>query len=134
MSQRRVGGNRGEAGERRAEVFLVKERGMKLVARNWRNPRDRREEIDLVMRDGEVLVFVEVKARSDLARVPGLYAIDKRKRAVLRRAIRAYLWHLREEPHTHRFDVVELACPDGEDMTAATVRHFENVRLDRPIR
>jgi len=37
-------------------------RGWRVLARNWRNPADRREELDLVCADGEVLVFVEVKA------------------------------------------------------------------------
>ncbi len=107
---------------------------MTLVARNWRNPRDQREEIDLVMREGAVLVFVEVKARSAAAKVPGFYAVDRRKRRVLTRAIKAYLWRLREEPTTHRFDVVELELGEGGDVAAAAVRHFENVPLDRPVR
>ena len=34
------------------------------MARNWRSPRDRRDEIDLVCRDGDVLVVCEVKTRS----------------------------------------------------------------------
>lgn len=134
LSQRRGEGNRGVDGERRAEEFLSRELGMSVVARNWRNPRDRREEIDLVMRDAGVLVFVEVKARTADAKVPGFYAIDKRKRKVLRRAIQAYLWRLREEPMTHRFDVVELECPEDGGIDAAIVRHFENVPLDRPVR
>lgn len=134
LSQRWGGGNRGEAGERRAEAFLVQERGMRRVARNWRNPRDRREEIDLVMQDGDVLVFVEVKTRAAEAKVPGFYAVDRRKRQVLRRAIEAYLWRLREPPVTHRFDVVEVACPADGGVAAATVRHFENVPLDRAVR
>jgi len=45
--------------EKRACAFL-KERGFQIVARNWRS---RFGEIDIVAREGEVLVFVEVKAR-----------------------------------------------------------------------
>ena len=80
VSQRREMETRGQAGERLAEAYLRGNSGFTLVARNWRNPRDRRDEIDLVMKDGEVLVFVEVKTRSADALVPGFSAVDKRKK------------------------------------------------------
>jgi putative endonuclease len=117
---------RGTEGERLAAEFLHAQRGFEIVARNWRNPRDRREEIDLVCRDGEALVFVEVKTRSPTALVPGYDAINRRKRKVLRRAIHAYLTRLRARPRTFRFDVAEVAAGGG---AAPVVRHFENVRL-----
>ncbi|MGA3007282.1 MAG: YraN family protein, partial [Opitutaceae bacterium] len=100
----------GAAGERTAAEFLRRECGFSVVARNWRSPRDRRDELDLVCRDGEVLVFVEVKTRADTARVPGYSAIDARKKRALRRACSAYLRALgRARPLTFRFDVVELS-------------------------
>src|SRR5689334_23069762 len=99
--------NAGERGERTAAAWLVRERGFEVIARNWSSPRDRRDEIDLVCRDAGVLVFVEVKARAAGALVSGFHAIDARKKRVLRRAVRAYLSHLREKPGTFRFDVVE---------------------------
>src|SRR4051812_4015444 len=81
----------GTRGEQLASEWLQQHRRFKIVARNWRSPRDRREEIDLVCRDTDVLVFVEVKARAAGALVPGYYAIDRRKKRVLRRAIETYL-------------------------------------------
>src|SRR5688572_29660345 len=108
-----LGGNEsdGDRGERLAAEWLKREKGFSLVTRNWRSPRDRREEIDLVCRDGEVLVFVEVKARAAGALVPGYHAVDERKKRVLRRAIEAYLGGLGEagRPATFRFDVVEVS-------------------------
>ncbi|HEY9247904.1 MAG TPA: YraN family protein, partial [Rariglobus sp.] len=65
----------GERGERLAAAFL-KRLNYKVVARNWRSPRDRRDEIDLVCLDGEVLVFVEVKTRAADALVSGYHAVD----------------------------------------------------------
>jgi putative endonuclease len=41
---------------------LLREKGYRIVYRNWRT---RGGEIDIVARDGDVLVFVEVKARSN---------------------------------------------------------------------
>ncbi|HZP60521.1 MAG TPA: YraN family protein [Opitutaceae bacterium] len=118
----------GATGERAAAEFLRRERGFAIVARNWRSPRDRRDEIDLVCRDGEVLVFVEVKARAAGALVPGYYTVNARKKKVLRRACTAYLRALAgEAPPTFRLDVVEVAIPAGGG--PPEVRHFENVPL-----
>jgi putative endonuclease len=57
----------GVRGEVAAAAFLQRERKFEIVAQNWRNPQDRREELDVVARDGEVLVFIEVKARQRVA-------------------------------------------------------------------
>lgn len=144
----RADSDAGARGERLAAEWLQRERRFKIIARNWRSPRDRREEIDLVARDRDVLVFVEVKARTAGALVPGFHAIDARKKRVLRRAIAAYLAQLAEKPHTFRFDVAEVsfpvASPDGasgqngpsntrkkalQTETEPEVLHFENVPL-----
>lgn len=121
-------GGAGERGERLAADWLRRERGFTIVARNWRNPADRREEIDVVCRDEEALVFVEVKARAADALVPGYHAVDARKKRVLRRAIETYLAQLREKPLTFRFDIVEVA--HSSDASAPPeILHFENVPL-----
>jgi putative endonuclease len=116
----------GAAGERAAAKFLLA-RGLTVVTRNWRNPRDRRDELDLVCRDREALVFVEVKSRAASALVSGYYAVDRRKKKVLRRAIAAYLRALHPPPATFRFDVVEVATFAGD--RPPELRHFENVPL-----
>jgi putative endonuclease len=118
----------GDRGERLAAEWLCRERRFTIVARNWRSPRDRREEIDLVCRDADVLVFVEVKARAAGALVPGYHAVDQRKKRVLRRAIETYLAQLREKPQTFRFDVVEVSFA-SMPAHAPEVLHFENVPL-----
>jgi putative endonuclease len=118
----------GARAERDAADWLRRERGFTVVARNWRNPRDRREELDLVCRDGPALVFVEVKARAAGALVPGYFAVDRRKKRVLRRAIRAYLRLLATRPETFRFDVVEIALPIRAG-GAPRILHFENIPL-----
>ena len=116
---------RGAEGERLAAGQLQRQ-GYEVVARNWRNPRDRRDEIDLVCRDGDVLIFVEVKTRPDTALVPGFFAVDRRKKRVLRRAIHAYLTRLRRRPRTFRFDVVEVVTSAKRP---PEVLHYANVAL-----
>lgn len=119
----------GRAGEALAADFLRRERGYAIVTSNWRNPRDRRDEIDLICRDGEVLVFVEVKARGAAALVPGYYAVDGRKKRVLLRTCRAYLGRLRTPPRTFRFDIVEVSLPEPGAPGEPAILHFENVPL-----
>lgn len=117
----------GAEGERQAAEWLARERGYKVIAQNWRDPRDRRDEIDLVCRDRDVLVFIEVKARSAGALVPGYYAVDRHKKKVMRRVIDAYLKQLRPAPRTFRFDVVEVVIGSGGNRPE--VLHFENIPL-----
>ena len=116
----------GAVGEAAAANFLRHQRGFTIVATNWRNPRDRREEIDLVARDDDVLVFIEVKTRAVAALVSGFHAVNRRKKNVLRRAATAYLRRLAAPPATFRFDIVEVALPPG---AAPEIHHYENVAL-----
>ncbi len=121
--------NAGDFGESLAAEFLINTAGLRILARNWRSPRDRRDEMDLIATDGEVLVFVEVKARAKEAKVPGYYAVDQRKKRVVQRAARAYITRLRKKPRTVRFDIVEVELPTRGSEEEPLVRHFENVPL-----
>ena len=127
-----TGAGLGSAGERAAEAHL-RAAGLRVLARNWRNPADAREEIDLVCEEppgpgdaAPVLVFVEVKARAAGARVSGYHAVNTRKKAVLLRACRAYLARLRPPAQHVRFDIVEVT--HGVDPAGAAA--LEAMRLD----
>lgn len=127
--RRYLGRDAGARGEALAARHLERELGCRVVARNWRNPADRREELDLIVRDGEALVFVEVKTRTADALVPGFYAVNQRKRRVMRRAARAYLARLAHPPATVRFDVVEVELPAAGEKSPPVVRHYANLQL-----
>ena len=75
---------------------------------------------------GEVLVFVEVKARAEGALVRGFEAVDKDKKRVLRRAVQAYLTELRPPPRTFRLDIVEVTLTGR---LPAQVMHYQNAPL-----
>lgn len=112
----------GRLGENAAAKFLAGE-GMKIVARNYRSGHG---EIDIVARDADCLVFVEVKTRSENAIVDGYYAaVSKKKLAVLRKCARAFMAHMSDKPNCWRFDAVEVRH-DG-DGNPVSVRHFPNV-------
>jgi putative endonuclease len=93
--------NKGAAAEDRALAYL-EGRGLRPVARNWRV---RGGEIDLIMRDGAVLVFVEVRARASAAYGGAAGSVGTTKQARLIHAARAYLAGLGRTPPC-RFDVV----------------------------
>ena len=99
---------RGCAAERRAEAALV-QRGYRIVERNYRA---RLGELDLVAYDGEVLVFVEVRSRSDAAHGGGLAAIPHAKQRQVARVASLYLAHRRPTFRTCRFDVVAITGDD----------------------
>jgi putative endonuclease len=106
----------GAYGERVACAHLV-EQGMVVLDRNWRC---RAGEIDLIVRDGSDLVFVEVKTRrGDRFGTPA-EAVGATKVRRLRRLAAQWLAQAGLPPHTVRFDVVSvLPQPSG----AARVEH-----------
>ena len=106
---------RGQAGEEAAAAFL-KKAGYSVLAMNWRDKRDARRELDIVCREpGGVLVFVEVKARSEGDRKGGYFSVDRRKKAALREAVTAYLGALATEHRHHfRFDIIEVTLVAGK--------------------
>lgn len=93
--------HKGMAAEERALAYLERQ-GLRPVARNWRA---RGGEIDLIMRDGPVLVFVEVRSRSGMSHGGAADSITATKRARLIHAARLYLAGMGSEPAC-RFDVV----------------------------
>ena len=116
-------------GEDAAERFL-KQLGWRILGRRVRLGRD---ELDLVARAGEVLVFVEVKTRGTEDFGRPLSAVDRGKRHSLSRAAVHYLKKLRERPKYFRFDVVEVIGTEAAG--APRIRHVENAfTLDKRYR
>lgn len=94
-------------GDRSEEVALkyLKKRGYRLVARNYACPLG---EIDLIMQDGETLVFVEVRSKSDDVHGLPEETVDWRKQKKLRAAAGQYLLTHHLEESYCRFDVVSI--------------------------
>ena len=92
---------RGRDAEDRAAALLSRH-GLRLMQRNYRC---RGGEIDLVMRDGELLVFVEVRFRNSVAFGGALVSIDQRKRRRLLNAANHFIVNSGWQG-PFRFDVV----------------------------
>lgn len=92
----------GQIGERSAEREL-RRMGYQIITRNYRT---RRGEIDLVAKDGDTLVFVEVKTRLGGAYGTPEEAITSKKQAHLVSAARSYLQETGADNAEWRSDVV----------------------------
>jgi putative endonuclease len=105
----------GLAGERAAEIELAR-MGMRVVARNQRT---RFGEIDLVCRDTDGYVFVEVKTRSAGSFVAAAEAVDRRKLGRLARL--AVGWLAMRGERDARWRLVVAALTVGVDGTRVEV-------------
>ena len=109
----------GRIGERAARRHLRK-KGLKFLSANFKS---RRGEIDLIFRDADCLVFVEVKTRSSEAWTRPAAAVNARKRRLITQTAFDYL-RLLEEPRVKiRFDIVEVLLEAGR---VRLVRHLPN--------
>jgi putative endonuclease len=95
----------GTWGERMAAKEL-KKRGFKILYRNYRGPHG--GEVDLVCRDRETLVFVEVKTRSNEKHSRPFDAVDQKKQKLVQRGALSWLRLLGFPDLAFRFDVVEV--------------------------
>ena len=119
---------RGTLGELAAKRHLQK-LGLKFLAANFKS---KRGEIDLIFRDGEVLVFIEVKTRTSEEWTRPAAAVDARKRRLLSQTALDYLKLLKNPPIKFRFDIVEVLLADGE---VREIRHLSTVfALSKPYR
>ena len=95
-------------GEQRAADHLVG-LGYKIIARNWRSP-ETRNELDLVVEDGDCLVFVEVKAARTVKYGDPITWIIPRKQAAVIRAAESYLAVCNPPHSSFRFDAITIAA------------------------
>ena len=107
----------GERGERLAARHL-KRQGMRVLLRGYRTEQG---EIDLIARDGDILVFVEVKARRK--GVPA-EAVTEEKQRRLTNVSMQFLRRYNLLEVRSRFDVVAIVWPD--DRTPPQIEHFRN--------
>ena len=109
----------GDYGERVAADWL-RAHGCRILARNFKGPRG--GEVDIIARDGRLLLFVEVKTRRKDAKIRPLDAVDKHKQALIERGANAWLKRLRTRQLPWRFDVIEVWAEDGETPRVNHVR------------
>ena len=103
----------GRKGEKLAARYL-KRSGYKILDKNYTCAHG---EVDIIARDGEELVFVEVKTRRPGASVSGVYSVTRNKREHIMRAAACYTAE-KGSGYQPRFDVVEVSLdPDTGRLT-----------------
>ena len=119
---------RGQLGERAAKAHLQAS-GLKFLTANFRSTRG---EIDIVFRDADCLVFVEVKTRSSERWTRPAAAVDARKKRLLSACAMDYVRLLKDPRVKLRFDIVEVLLADG---AVREIRHLPNTfTLSPPFR
>ena len=101
---------RGARGEKKACRFL-RSHGYKILYRNFKARGG--GEIDIVCRDGDTLVFVEVKTRAEEEFGRPFESVDRQKQLRVSRGGLAWLRLLDNPDVVFRFDVVEVLWPAG---------------------
>lgn len=113
----------GRNGEDEAADFL-KRKGYKILLRNWKAPRW--GEIDIIAVDKGVLVFVEVKTRTDNYLGGPLSAVNYYKLRTLVRTAGFFKQSFPDTPDLLRMDVVSVTLGETTSIT-----HIENIYEDK---
>jgi putative endonuclease len=119
----------GELGERAALAYLKRE-GYNIVATNFRVPMGRglrghkiTAEIDIIAYEGDVLAFIEVKARSSDEVAAPERAITLRKQRQIARAAHRYRSMMNVTGEPYRYDVVSIVA-EGERLKIELLRGY----------
>ncbi len=117
----------GRAGEDAAVRFL-QDKGYMIVARNWYNPRGRRVgEIDIIAKDKQQWVFVEVKTSAvvaDVHRLPPQEHITAHKMHKMSAAAQAYLRAHDRMDASWRCDAVAVYMAEGAVVNIVHLPHI----------
>ena len=115
----------GNRGEKTAARFLRKQRNHRILTRNYRC---RLGEIDLVTLDGDTVVFVEVKTRTDDSAEDLQEALRPAQWRRIEQAGRHFLARHSLQDQPSRFDLITVFWPSGE---SPQIEHFQNAHEPR---
>ncbi len=110
----------GKKGEEIAIQYLT-EKGYEILERNWRN---RHKEVDIIAKDGEDLVIVEVKTRRSSDYGDPFIAVSRQKQAYLIAAANAFIFSHNLDCNT-RFDIISIVHNNGN----SEIEHIEDAFL-----
>lgn len=100
----------GKSGEEIASNYLEKQ-GYKILERNFSCNQG---EIDIIAKDKEEIVFIEVKTRTNKKYGEGAEAVNINKQKHLLRAIKYYIYIKKYENNFIRIDVIEIYIKNKE--------------------
>jgi putative endonuclease len=100
----------GELGERIAARWLERA-GWRIISRRFRSGR---RDIDLIIERGDVIAFVEVKARTGAKFGDPVEAVHHRKQRELSKSAQSWIDRHGRSGEAYRFDVVGVLVTDGK--------------------
>ncbi len=107
----------GKYGEEAAKKYLIN-KGYQILHRNWRFKQD---EIDIIAKKAQWLIFIEVKTRTSTAFGKPHEFVDSRKENALIRAADAYV-HENKIDENIRFDIISILVSSQKDIL---INHIE---------
>lgn len=110
----------GDIGEDYASKYLISQKHYEIVARNIHIGH---AEIDIIARDQNITVFIEVRTRKKNALISGYYSISQHKKSVIKNACYKYI--IDNNIDFYRFDVLEIAYTKND----FDINYYENVPL-----
>lgn len=112
----------GAAGEKIAVEYL-KKMNYKILTTNFHY--SKMAELDIVAKDGDTIVFVEVKTRTTLNYGHPLESVGRKKLMNIFQAGLYYLKQTDEKYRRYRIDVISILNPE-----APRIEHLKNVSLN----
>lgn len=106
----------GKTGEALALSYLQGQ-GYQILTTNWRH---RRSEIDIIAKEGQILVFVEVKTRRDDYFGKPEVSVTERKKQLLTDAAHAYMMEINHQWEI-RFDIIAIVARSQNDVQ---IQHY----------
>lgn len=114
----------GKLGEDIAAKY-VERIGYEIIQRNFKC---KQGEIDIIAKDGEEIVFIEVKTRLSMLYGQPKDAVDKRKKKYIYRSAEFYIYIRKLEKYPVRIDVIEVYKKQGR----FKINYIKNAITERP--
>jgi len=111
--------NLGKRGEELAATYL-KQKGFQIITRNYRQ---KTGEVDIIAKENNILVFIEVKTRSSLLFGQPFEAVTEKKQTQLNRIALDYMTRNRIKNQAARFDVVSILIEKNKE---PQIEHLQN--------
>ncbi|MEA2077258.1 MAG: ribonuclease HII [Candidatus Marinimicrobia bacterium] len=111
----------GRWGENWAIYYLIL-KGYHFIERNYHG--GIKGEIDIIMKDGEQFIMVEVKTSTGMDEFSTAERINDEKIRKMSKAVDRYFYDLKMEEYDVRFDAVTVR---GNDLFTPSIEHYENI-------
>ncbi|MFA9288448.1 MAG: YraN family protein [Weeksellaceae bacterium] len=117
----------GRLGEQKAAAYLI-DHNYNIIEQNANS---RWGEIDIIAKQKQTIVFVEVKTRISSRQGEPFEAVHYLKLRHLLRTIKYYILTHKLEKYRHRIDVISVVMDSNREVL--TLKHYENVQVDKYI-